>query len=275
MSDTLLTWDVAKRLKARKIPTDYLSPIHLKAGLTPDRTRQLEEILEKSGPINRDLAPVALKFQQRYWLLFHELKWKILPILLVLVLLIGLMRTGPVDAVIWTSGFSAMAMEFILLILMQIQAGCLYKNYSLMVTLFMAGLFSGSAVATRVLDKMHFKEAGTKTPLFLLEIAISALILVFAACVAWTDAWKNNMLLNMVLFITACLAGAQFPGAALVQPNKTPALASRLYTADFLGAAAGIAACSVFLVPVLGVKATLLLILGLKILSLLNLFFRR
>jgi predicted membrane-bound spermidine synthase len=63
------------------------------------------------------------------------------------------------------------------------------------------------------------------------------------------------------------LVGAQFPLANRQQFDGTAAGASRLYTADFVGASLGALLASTLLIPVIGVTGVCLLTAALNILG--------
>jgi predicted membrane-bound spermidine synthase len=56
----------------------------------------------------------------------------------------------------------------------------------------------------------------------------------------------------LLTFGLAALVGAQFPLAGAIAAGETAVTASRLYTADFAGAALGALLVSTLLVPLLG-----------------------
>jgi len=69
----------------------------------------------------------------------------------------------------------------------------------------------------------------------------------------------------LATLILAVLVGAQFPLASAADPGEPAATASRLYTADLLGAALGALLVSTLLIPILGVTVVCLLTAGLNL----------
>jgi predicted membrane-bound spermidine synthase len=69
----------------------------------------------------------------------------------------------------------------------------------------------------------------------------------------------------LATLILAILVGAQFPLAGAVDPGEPAATASRLYTADLVGAALGALLVSTLLIPILGVTVVCLLTAGLNL----------
>jgi spermidine synthase len=75
--------------------------------------------------------------------------------------------------------------------------------------------------------------------------------------------------------ILAVLVGAQFPLANRLQFDGTATGASRLYTADFVGASLGALLASTLLIPLIGVMGVCLLTAGLNALAGGVLFWRK
>jgi predicted membrane-bound spermidine synthase len=73
--------------------------------------------------------------------------------------------------------------------------------------------------------------------------------------------------INVLTFTLAALVGAQFPVANRVEPGTPGIAASRLYTADFVGASIGALLASAWLIPVLGVTMMCWLAAGLNLLG--------
>jgi predicted membrane-bound spermidine synthase len=68
----------------------------------------------------------------------------------------------------------------------------------------------------------------------------------------------------LLTFLLAALVGMQFPLASRLSTEDTAATASRLYTADFVGACLGALLPSTLLIPLIGVPAVCLLIAALN-----------
>jgi len=71
----------------------------------------------------------------------------------------------------------------------------------------------------------------------------------------------------LLTLILAVLVGAQFPLANCLQFDGTATGASRLYTADFVGASLGALLASTLLIPLVGVTGVCLLTAALNVLA--------
>ena len=71
----------------------------------------------------------------------------------------------------------------------------------------------------------------------------------------------------LLTFVLAMLVGMEFPVASQVEFDGASTTASRLYTADFVGASLGALLASTFLIPLIGVTAVCLLTAGLNVIG--------
>lgn len=81
--------------------------------------------------------------------------------------------------------------------------------------------------------------------------------------------------INLLTFGLAALVGAQFPVANRAEAGAPDVAASRIYTADFLGASIGALAASAWLIPVLGVTMMCWIAAGLNLLGAAAVWLRR
>jgi predicted membrane-bound spermidine synthase len=73
-----------------------------------------------------------------------------------------------------------------------------------------------------------------------------------------------QFVIGAMTFVVAGLVGMQFPLASLAERADSTLTASRLYTADFVGACLGALLASTLLIPLLGVAAVCALAAGLN-----------
>ncbi|MDD2763616.1 MAG: fused MFS/spermidine synthase [Opitutaceae bacterium] len=99
------------------------------------------------------------------------------------------------------------------------------------------------------------------TIVLLLSLALAGLAVLLPCllpALGRLDAIAGQGVVLLLTFLLAALVGGQFPLAAAAEPGEAAVTASRLYTADFLGAALGALLVSTLLVPLLGVAAVCL-----------------
>jgi spermidine synthase len=268
-SDGELTSDIAARIEARGIATRVVSRPWLQGMLTPDRLADLRRAVTDEAPLNRDFSPILYYRHLLYWISEFKVRFGLLEGALLAVLVLYLARIRPVPLAVFSTGFAAAALEVVLLMGFQILEGSTYQQLGLIVTMFMTGLAIGSWLMGRWLPW------GTRRGLAVLQLAIATVALCVpllllglgtsgAASAAVAVRWAVMALATMGL---AVLVGMEFPLAGKVDFRSITATASRLYTADYVGAALGALLVSTLLIPLLGLVAACWLAAGLNILS--------
>jgi spermidine synthase len=113
----------------------------------------------------------------------------------------------------------------------------------------------------RSLAALAFAIAGLSVLLPLVLMALGRLSGTAVALVA------VRATIALLTFVLAMLVGMEFPIASQVEFDGASATASRLYTADFVGASLGALLASTFLIPLIGVTAVCLLTAGLNVIG--------
>jgi len=260
-SDGPLTTEIADRLKAAKIPVRLLDPYYLKTVLAPDRMADVTRVLSTQAPINRDFSPILYFYHLRYWMSQFRISFGLLEGLLIAGLLVFLVRMRSVSFAVFSSGFAASALEVVLLLGFQILFGSIYYRLGLIVTMFMLGLGIGSLTMNRSLAGRRPRD------LVLLELAIALAAASMPACLAALGKAGSGPIaviasqaaIYLLTLVVAVLVGLMFPLAAKLDFQDAALTASRLYTADYLGAALGALLVSTLLVPLIGVWGVCLL----------------
>ena len=271
-SDGELSSDIAERIERQKIPMRLMGRNYLDAMLAPDRLADMSRALAQPAAANRDFSPVLYYYHLMHWVSQFKERFGLFEGALLAGLGVYLFRLRPVPLVIFASGFAASALEVILLFGFQILYGSVYRQLGVIVTAFMAGLAVGAWVAVRATDrKSPAQSPREKFWLAGLAFAIAA----FAAALplvlrglgmAGESAGVQTTITGITLLL-AILIGIQFPIACRAGFENGAATASRLYTADFVGASLGALLSSTFLIPLIGVTGVCLLTAGLSVLG--------
>jgi spermidine synthase len=237
--------------------------------LTPDRLADVQRALAQPAELNRDWSPVLYYYHLLHWVSQFRVRFSLLQGVLVAVLAVYLLRLRAVPFAIFVSGFAASALEVVLLLGFQILYGSVYQQLGVIITAFMAGLAAGAWIAGRL------SSATSRRVLARLAFGIAALAAVLPfALRGMGDVGSTapamvmvQAMIVMLTFFLAVLVGMEFPVAARVQFEGGARTASRLYTADFVGAFLGALLASTLLIPVLGVTTVCLLTAGLNLLG--------
>jgi spermidine synthase len=283
-SDGPLTLDIAGRLEGLGIVTKLVNRHYLDAMLAPDRLADLERAVAQPAKSNTDFAPALYYYHLRHWLSQFGAGAKILATILAVVFGACLLCLRAVPRIVFASGFAASALEVILLLGFQALYGSLYRQVGLVVTVFMTGLAVGAWRAQRTLcrtgilagsteDSSRRPSASPRARLCVLSVAVAGFAVVLPPVLSrlgWLDSAAGTPLAGqgVVLLLTfglAALVGAQFPLAGAAAPGAPAITASRLYTADFAGAALGALMVSALLVPLFGATAVCLFIAALNL----------
>lgn len=270
---------LGRRLTARRIRNDYVTPFWIAERLLPFRVEMIRQALARGGPVpaNRDFRPVAYYYQAKLWL--REMAPALRPLMRaasavrlwwfaamlaaagIAAALLGRRRGYRAPALalaVMATGAAAMALEIAALLAFQVTRGYLYHQLGALIAAFMAGLAVGVLWAGRRLDRAP-GDAGKVCAGAMAGLAIlAALFLIVVGPIArHPDA--ASWVLGGVLFAGGALVAAAFPAAAGLYAaggDRVAASAATLYAADLAGAAGGALLTSLVLIPVLGMAAT-------------------
>jgi spermidine synthase len=272
-SDGELTTEIAGRLPAG---TKWMNRNYLDATLTPDRLADLRRATAVPGAVNRDFQPVLYLAKLRHWLAMFPVKFAPVVAALGLALLVYLVRQRGPALVVFAGGFAASALEIVLVLGFQILYGSAYRQLGVLVTVFMAGLAAGAWWANQNGGPRFGVAAPGQTdatervpPLALLAFSIAGLAAVLPGVIG------TGWLIMPLTFALAGLVGMEFPVACRLSATDPATTASRLYTADFVGACVGALLTSTVLVPMVGVAGTCWITAGLNAVAGVMLWWRR
>jgi spermidine synthase len=300
-SDGPLHGDIAARVEAQGVPTKLVNRHYLDAMLTADRMADIQRAVSQSAAVNRDFSPMLYFYHLRHWMSQFTLSFGALQAVLLLLLLVYLIRLRGPALVLFASGFAGSALEVVLLLAFQVLCGSVYHQVGVIVTVFMAGLAVGAMLTNRSSRREEALTGGSKIDQSLLtsaatrskdcsgrSLTVLAMALAgYAILLPLLLPLLNRMggaavsllviktVVALLTLVLAVLVGAQFPLANRLQFDGTATGASRLYTADFVGASLGALLASTLLIPLVGVMGVCLLTAALNALAGGVLFWRK
>ena len=271
------------RLRSRNIATLYVREYFLPFRMAPDRMAQIHEILtpHRDTPINRDFHPVAYYFAAILWAAqfksvdAHAMKSgaqlrfpKLLAGTLLLSLAAGLfwlvvLRRSARAAAAWgvlATGYTLMALQILLLLSFQSAYGYVFREVTVLIGAFMAGIAMGSALGIAVARSGDLKACMRRAALNQFVLAACAPLLLcvvtLTANVA-TGAGQSLMALAgfpLLAFLCGLPGGYQFPIATAIYQHGRSGQTSlgTLYALDLVGGCLGAALLSGLLIPVFG-----------------------
>ncbi len=265
------------RMRARRLDLRYVQDFYLLDLFNPIRLAYMESIIREGPPakINRDFEPVCYLYGLGLWgAQLHPAAGRFLGYIsggasfsvlvglgafsLVFVSVL-LAKGGPNSVVAFNTGVCGavlIVIEVVLVLVYQIIEGSVYKQMALIISLFMAGLATGSAVVRTL-------RGGGVHRLFMIQIGLAAylgalylLFSIFPGSVLENLGHDSMLLLFSALaFVAGMFGGGQFCAAV---ESSEKAQGAGLYAADLIGASTGAIAGSLFLLPMLGIPKTLL-----------------
>jgi spermidine synthase len=310
-SDGPLHGDIAVRIAAQGVSTKLVNRHYLDAMLTADRMADIQRAVSQPAALNRDFSPMLYFYHLRHWMSQFTLSFGALQAVLLLLLLVYLIRLRGPALVLFASGFAGSALEIVLLLAFQVLCGSVYHQVGVIVTVFMAGLALGAAWANQS-SVRSFGGASSASPINLgprvtqpsetdaarsenapcqrqakhlsyLAFAITGYAILLPLLLPLLNRMGGTTasllaikaVIALLTLILAVLVGAQFPLANQLQFDGTATGASRLYTADFVGASLGALLASTLLIPLVGVTGVCLLAAALNALAGGILFWRK
>src|ERR1035441_9313308 len=312
-SDGPLHGDIAAQVEAQGIPTKLVNRHYLDAMLTADRMADIQRAVSQPAALIGDLSPMLYYYHLRHWMSQFTLSFGALQAVLLLLLLVYLIRLpvlrstakdgrGPA-LVLFASGFAGSALEVVLLLAFQVLCGSVYHQVGVIVTVFMGGLAVGAVLTNcssrrkealtgegkSKIDQSLLTSAATKLTndggkhLSHLAFAIAGYAILLPLLLPLLNRMGGTAVsllaikavIALLTLILAVLVGAQFPLANRLQFDGTATGASRLYTADFVGASLGALLASTLLIPLVGVMGVCLMTAALNALAGGVLFWRK
>ncbi|MDH7503563.1 MAG: fused MFS/spermidine synthase [Verrucomicrobiota bacterium] len=254
-SDGELCADVAERLSTSPGQIQWMRTSYLRAMLSEDRMSDMQRAALAPAMLNTDFRPVLYFLHLRHWLSQFGKEPTVFVVLLAVAIALYVWRLGTVSRAVLASGVAASSLEVALLLAVQVACGALYQQLGFVVAVFMAGLAMGGWLGREALWLSPKRSLGR----LVTGIGLYAVVLPWA--LQWIAGGAGGVVgmgvaMGWFLFLTAILAvlvGAVFPVAGRALAAEFVSSASRLYTADFVGAWLGAVLAGAVLIPVIGV----------------------
>jgi spermidine synthase len=257
--------DIPARLAQIKISTRYVSAFFY-GNLTNERIKYVNEAIDPTTPQNRDDSPRLIRLMFTQWFTKFDTSPVAFFAGLTLLGLIYLIFITKEEFVLFSTGAVVMGSEIIIIFVFQIFFGYIYFQIGLIVTVFLAGLMPGAFLGDR------FCGQGIK----LIGITDGLLVILMGALVSVIWQGGDQLPVSVYLafgFAVSLVCGFQFPVALALRGGGNSAV-TRTFSADLIGAAAGILFTSVVLIPYFGIIWAVAGLIALKIISLMVVLIR-
>ena len=285
--ETLTYQTLLDRIAQLGITTDFITDGYLPYRMDPGRIHFFLSSIEQArkSTINTDLRPAGYFYATLTWLTrfrsrsasllsrisgLHPL-WHVLPFGLLFLALIypTLSRrepNSPIVAAVFTTGYSEMIFQVVVIFCFQAFFGYLYYRLGVILTSFMIGLALGALLINRKLSGL----ADPRKLFFKIQMGMCVYPVLLAALLVWVSRTsqvhtippQGQLAFAFLPVIAGFLGGVQFPLAARIlvtESGATGKVAGRLYGVDLLGSCLGAVLASAILIPVLGIVGTCML----------------
>lgn len=272
-SDNPLSANILGILQKRNIENEFLNEHYFNENLIRMRSKMITEKLIDEAPLNRNFRPIAYYYQIRQWL--HQFGISIDYIFAILIILIipVLILIKPVNFGLFTGGFTASALEFLIILSFQVIYGYLYQFVGLIIAVFMLGLYIGSSRLAKLFKTKN------KTDFVKIHACIGlAAVLIPLLLKSFDDAVISRYIIQgIILLLTifiGSLTGLQYASACSLYNQRAKFIAASTYFSDMAGSAFGILIASVLLVPLFGIIKSGIILLVFNALSISNIMIR-
>jgi spermidine synthase len=256
--------DIPALLDRKHISTRYIKGYYY-GNLTHERIQRLNDLMDPKAPKNGDDYPQLMRLMFQQWFA----KFSTSPIgfiaVLAVVCIVYLIRISSEEFVLFSTGFTVMGSELLVIFAFQIFFGYIYLQIGLIVTVFLAGLLPGAWFGDR------FRNRSKQT----LALADGLLILLMGLLIVALKQGSYHLPVSFFLFygfVISLICGFQFPVALYLRGGEAPAV-TQTFSADLIGAAFGTLMTNVVLIPYFGIIWAAAGLIGLKLLSLMVIHF--
>ncbi len=270
-SDGPLSIQIAELATLRGIRNNYVNSDYIDDRSILDRSQQILGQIGGYKEINSDNRPLPVFYHSLRFLAQFSGRQFGLALIPLLILLLPLFLLNPVSGAMYVTGFSASAIEILLIFWIQVTFGYIYSVMGLIFAIFMGGLAPGAIAGHRMeIRRGHVFGAQSLLMLYLLLFP-----LLWSLSKASLPAGVIWLLIVPATFIPALLTGFQYVASTVTLPGRVESAPSIVYAADLWGSALGIMATTILFVPLLGVAGTSLLLAGINLIVILINWIRR
>ncbi len=249
-SDEPLSVSFSKLSKNKEIDNQYVSEHYFIDEFTEEKSEQICALFDNKIKANRISNPVACYYYQQYNLSRDTNRITIVLIILILIFVLPVMIFRGGNIFMYFSSSALSGFEIIILFMLQITSGNMYRITGIVVAAVMAGLALGAIMNIKSLSGIGIRK---KMACIALYYGLSAVF--FSSIVAIPDNITASIVIIALSFLPSVFTGHLF--RELTFNNGKGSATSQVYSADLTGAAIGFVLVSVIAVPLLGLQISL------------------
>lgn len=264
-SDENIRLDFTNLIQLKNINNDYVNEYYLDDYLILARSDYINSNLDSSAPVNQDFKPIAYFNSVLHRLSYFRFNYKIIVIIFCLLLIALFIILKPVSLGLFTVGFTATSLEYIILFTFQVIYGYVFQMIGIIVMIFMAGLAVGSYYGNKIIKTNVFKSFVNYQSILGLLSFVLVIVFVFLKEFALRPIIIHIIFICLTLSFSV-ITGLLFSVSTKIRINSIIDTAAKRYSVDLLGSAIGILLTSILLVPLIGIIYSLIFLAILNLL---------
>lgn len=250
-SDKELSYDVTHLIHEKEIQTEFVNKFYIDKELVKRRGEKITSLLDDEVQINRDFSPITYFQKLNQWTSYFHFNFWIPLYIIVLLTVFLFIRVHPVNFVMFAGGYAGASIEIILLIAFQVLYGYVYNIVGIIVTVFMAGLATGTYYRSLIFKQVSVRNFHRlQIVMIVFSLIVPLLLIIFRE--TEINGTLMQILFMILMFITSLMVGMLFSLASSLKIDKIVNIASGVYSIDLIGAAIGSFVTTAYLIPKLG-----------------------
>jgi hypothetical protein len=254
-SGSEVTVSVCSLTEERKISNMYVGSDFLSDDLIEARSSEIISLLDTEAKKNTSLFPVAAFHFQTYNF-SRDINDKLPSIIfLIIVFAMPVLTIRRKNFLMYCSASALAGFEIVILLILQLTAGNMYQFTGIILAVLMAGLAAGAGTDIRFLNSISLKVKALSVALFFAAIALITNFILSLNTI------PAIIFLLISSLLPSFMTGHIFRELTITDNNGSESAAT--YSADLAGSAFGFMLVSGIAIPLIGLKASILLLSGL------------
>ncbi|RPI45408.1 MAG: hypothetical protein EHM46_01765, partial [Bacteroidetes bacterium] len=264
-SDRDLSLDFPALAKKRGIQATYVNGDYLDVDQVTFNSDLITEQLKETGAgINTDLRPLLFFRSIAGWKSRTGEEGLGVPgVVGLLLFLLLYFRYKPLQAGMYSAGFTGAGIQILLILVIQSMYGFAYFVAPLMITAFMAGLTVGTLAWKRIWKIPTISGFTGLTWIMALLCAVTVVLLRTEQVLG--KGLTGHILPMLINVINGMIVGSVYGMGLSLEKDKGTGVIGEMYSADLAGAALGTFLPPVFLLPLIGVSSTFIFFCGINV----------
>jgi spermidine synthase len=254
-SDCNIKTNISQLIECKSINTDYVNSYYIDEAEMIRNSKILLKQLPHGIKINTDFRPIAVSGFYQYWVNRFRMEFnsfRLFAILAAAAIILGLTIASPAYSGMFAAGFTASALQVILILAFQIVCGYVYRSIGLFTAAFMTGLTMGAIFRRRFLP---FAAGG----LVYLQLILAGLSVLVPWMIHVSVGLNHHPVMVhlpflMMIGLISVTTGIIFSLSVQASGKEAGGNISGIYGADLAGASLGAFLTILLLIPVAGIK---------------------